>query len=163
MKTKLINSDNFDIRFKNLLRNKKKRDVLSGRFDLECINLKFKVDILIQFLSSFKPTESVVYKILFWENDIKIESFIKSCFPTKKYKVALSYKNRKVPGVIFIEEDTIDIKFINTLLTNHFNFEMAKEPSLNIRVQICISNSISIILLDIYDDRGFYLYFFGQS
>jgi len=36
---------------------------------------------------------------------------------------------------------------------------MAKEPSFNIRVQLSINTNNSIILLDIYDDRGFDIYF----
>jgi len=83
-------------------------------------------------------------------------------FPNKKYKKTSSYKNGKQPGNIFTDEEVLDISFLKLLLSNHFNFEMAKEPSLNIRVQLCVNLHSFIILLDIYDDRGFDIYFISQ-
>ena len=51
-----------------------------------------------------------------------------------------------------------DEKIFRQLLTNHFNYETAEDPSLNIRVQICLNEETEIRLLDIYDDRGFDAY-----
>lgn len=60
---------------------------------------------------------------------------------------------------IFIDDGILDISFLKSILNNHFNFEMAKEPSQNLRVQISVNLDNIIILLDIYDDRGFDIYY----
>ena len=80
-------------------------------------------------------------------------------FPNKRYEKVLSYKNGKRAGVIFIDDRILDESFLKSVLDNHFNFEMAKEPSQNLRVQICVNLNNIIMLLDIYDDRGFDIYY----
>jgi hypothetical protein len=40
---------------------------------------------------------------------------------------------------------------------------MAEEPSLNLRIQICLTQEKGIVLLDIYDDRGFDVYFINKT
>ena len=54
------------------------------------------------------------------------------------------------PGIIFIEQDKIDTKFIDFILLRHFNFELAKEPSLNIKVQFFIKFMINSLCYLIY-------------
>lgn len=60
-------------------------------------------------------------------------------FPNKRYEKVLSYKNGKQAGAIFIDDGILDISFLKSILNNHFNFEMAKEPSQNLRVQISVN------------------------
>jgi len=159
MKTKVINSNNFDQNFTRLLKIKKGKNIVKGRFDLENIKFKNRTEFIINLILSINLIKCVTYKVLFWENDKKIESFFNANFPNKEYKKTLPYKNGKKEGVIFIDDKIIDVLFLKTILIHHFNFEMAKEPSFNIRVQLSINTNSSIILLDIYDDRGFDIYF----
>ncbi|WP_148626091.1 hypothetical protein [Aliarcobacter cryaerophilus] len=159
MKTKTINSNNFDQNFTRLLKIKKGKNILKGKFDLEHIQFKNKSEFIINLILSINSIQSITYKVLFWENDKTVENFFYINFPNKEYKKTLPYKNGKKAGVIFIDDKTIDVIFLKTILTNHFNFEMAKEPSMNIRVQLSIDTNNSNILLDIYDDRGFDIYF----
>jgi hypothetical protein len=158
MEMKLINSNNFDQNFQKLLKVKKGKNIAKGRLDLEPIKLKAKAELIALLMSSLKLSAGITYKVLFWEEDAKIENFFKLNFPNKKYVKASSYKNGKQAGVIFVDDEALDTPFLKSILNNHFNFEMAKEPSQNIRVQLCANLDNYIILLDIYDDRGLDIY-----
>ncbi len=153
MEIENINSSNFDRNLKKLLKIKEGRNIANGRLCLESIKLKDKAELVILLISSLKSIISITYKILFWEEDIKIEKFLELNFPNKRYEKVLSYKNGKRAGVIFIDDRILDESFLKSVLDNHFNFEMAKEPSQNLRVQICVNLNNIIMLLDIYDDR----------
>lgn len=163
MKIKNVNSSNFDQSFKSLLKSKKGKNIVSGRLYLESIKLDSKTDLIILLISSLKSITGITYKILFWEENTKIEGFLESNLPNKKYEKVLSYKNGKRAGAIFIDDIFLDISFLKSILNNHFNFEMAKEPSLNLRVQICVNLESIIMLLDVYDDRGLDIYYISRS
>lgn len=154
-----IDSRNFDKNFKKLLETKKEKNIVRGRFDLESIELSKKSGFIINLLSSINSIVSLTYKVLFWEEDNKVESLIKSNFENIKYEIVTPYKQGKLPGIVFIEEKTINNHFLEALLNNHFNYEMAVDPSLDMRVQLCINQENFITLLDIYDDRGFDIYY----
>jgi hypothetical protein len=154
MKKLLINSENFDFYLKKILQFKKCKNIASGRIDIENIKPSEKVEMVIFLISSYKTAKALTYKILFWEEDKKIEDFFKFSFPNKRYKKTISYKNGKKAGVIYVEDIKIDFLFLEELLNNHFNFELAKEPSQNIRIQLIINFEYFNILFDIYDDRG---------
>ncbi len=155
---KMIDSKNFDENFENLLKIKKATNISKGRFDIESIQLNKKIDFIIYLLLSIKSTESITYKILFWEKVISLQNLIKS-YDYKKYILETPYEGGKMPGIIFIDVNFLDKLFLKELLTNHFNFEMAKDPSLNLRIQICVNQKDYITLFDIYDDRGFDTYY----
>ena len=159
METRIINSSNFNQNFKKLLKIKKGRGIANGRLCIESIKLKDKAEFVILLISSLKSIIGITYKILFWEEDVKIEKFLELNFPNKRYEKVLSYKNGKQAGAIFIDDGILDISFLKSILNNNFNFEMAKEPSQNLRVQISVNLDNIIILLDIYDDRGFDIYY----
>ena len=154
-----VNSANFDKRLGNLLKTKGDKNIIKGRFDTESIRLKQKSDFLISFVTLYKEIFSITYKILFWEKDEILKRFFDLSFPAKYYKIDKVYRNGKLPGSIFVDEQSIDKPFLKILLDNHFNYEMAEEPSLNMRIQICINIKDFIVLLDIYDDRGFDIYY----
>ncbi len=162
MELKCINSNNFDLKFRKLLKIKKGKNISYGRFDLESIKLNAKAELIILLISSLKSIISITYKILYWEENTKIENFFKLNFPNKNYEKKSPYNNGKQSGIIFINDEILDISFLRLLLNNHFNFEMAKEPSQNIRVQICVNLESYIMLLDIYDDRGFDIYYINR-
>lgn len=151
-----VNSANFDNQFSVLLENKGGENVITGRFDIEPVDLSKKLDFIVR-LFSLKVIVGLTYKILFWEKDTLIEDLLKSMNLTK-YWLNTSYKNGEDPGVLYIDMKAFDEKILRQLLINHFNYEMAEDPSLNIRVQICINEENEIKLLDIYDDRGFDVY-----
>lgn len=153
-----IDSKNFDKEFSKLLTNKKGENVANGRVDIENISLINKPNFIVSLLQSYSKVFQITYKILFWEKDEVMSGFFNSDF-----KIHTSYKNGKVPGVIFIDDDKINEELVKSLLINHFNYEMAEEPSLNLRIQICLTQEKGIVLLDIYDDRGFDVYFINKT
>jgi hypothetical protein len=159
---KRIDSKNFDKNFENLLKTKKGKNILKGRFDIESSQLVKKIDFIIYLLSSIKLINGLTYKILFWEEVTPLQNLIE-CYIDKKYIMTIPYKNGKLPGVIFIDDKILDELFLKELLTNHFNYELAKDPSLNLRVQICVNQEDYLTLLDIYDDRGFDTYYVEVS
>ena len=70
-----------------------------------------------------------------------------------------SHLDSVVYKILFWER--VEPNFLRSILLRHFNFELAKEPSLNIRVQLAVNNKEKFsILFDIYDDRGCYVYYF---
>lgn len=159
METHIVNSSNFDRNFKKLLKNKRAKNIVNGRLNLELIKLKDKTELILLLLSSLKSITGITYKIFFWEKDVIIEEFFKLNFPKKNYDKVLPYKKGKKAGIIFSDDTILDIAFLKLLLDYHLNFEMAKEPSLNLRVQICINHDNFVTLLDIYDDRGLDIYY----
>jgi hypothetical protein len=151
-----VNSKNFDNQFSAVLENKGGKNVITGRFDIEPVDLISKLDFIIQFFS-LQLVTGITYKILFWEKDHLIESLLKSMNVTE-YWLNTRYNNEEAPGIIYIDMDAFDEKVFRSLLINHFNYEMAEDPSLNIRVQICLNEKNGTRLLDIYDDRGLDVY-----
>jgi len=152
----MINSKKFDYSFEKLLEKKEGKNIIKGRFDIEPVPVLKKIEFIIQFFS-LKFIEGLTYKLLFWEKDDLLVSFMNS-INVMKYSIITSYKNGEVPGVLFIDMDTFNETVFRQLLIHHFNYEIAEDPSLNIRVQICLNEKKSITLLDIYDDRGFDVY-----
>ena len=156
MKNYIANLENFDKQFKSLLKNKHKKCVIKSQFDFENVNVGKKIELIKFLITNKNLADNIVYKIIFWEKDEVIEN----CLVSKNYKKIKSYNNGVRPGVIFVEQDKLDVEFIDFILLRHFNFELAKEPSLNIRVQLFAKFDDDFsILLDIYDDRGFYAYY----
>ena len=154
----IIDSTNFDIEFRKISRNK--RGVARSRIDFENIDVEAKIRLVMFLISKASHLDSVVYKILFWERDEKIEEYLLKNMKGQ-YTKAKPYKNGARAGVIFIKEKTLEPNFLRSILLHHFNFELAKEPSLNIRVQLAVNNKEKFsILFDIYDDRGCYVYYF---
>lgn len=155
----IIDSKNFDSKFLKILKNKKGRNVAKGRFDIENIEMSKKSDFIVAFLLSLKFIKGITYKILFWEKDDVLTELFKFNFSNKKSEISVSYRSGKLPGVLFVNDREVDELFLRLILENHFNYEMAKNPALNLRVQICINQEEFLTLLDIYDDRGFDIYY----
>lgn len=155
----VINPSNFDVEFRKISRNK--RGIAKSRIDFENINVEAKIRLVMFLISKVSSLDSVVYRILFWEKDEKIEEHLLKNIDKRQYIKTKSYKNGARAGVIFIKEKAFEPNFLKFILLRHFNFELAKEPSLNIRVQLAVNNKDKFsILFDIYDDRGCYVYYF---
>jgi hypothetical protein len=153
-----VDSKNFDKSFGKYLEGIESDKIVKGRFDIEPVEIEVKLNFIVRLILAFKPIASFTYKILYWEEDDLLKRLIETG-EYQDYSVAAPYKNGELPGIIFVDGETFDESFFKLLLTNHFNYELAKEPSLNLRVQICINYETGIVLLDVYDDRGFDIYY----
>lgn len=142
--------------FCKALRKKNKKSVCT-RCDIEPIALIRKADFICNIIKSLEA-EYIICRILFWEKNEKIESFLQKHIPGNEYVVYKHYNNRMTPGICFVHASKDMIPFLRVLLANHFNFELAKAPSLSVRVQICINTKYLGFLLDVYDDRGFFMH-----
>lgn len=161
MKQEMIDSSKFDTFFQNLLKVEKHNKTIIAKYDIEPVKQQEKIDFIEYIINSFKPFFSITYKILFWEKSEIIQQFIDSN-KEKTFLRLTNYKGGKDSGTVFVDDDYFDKTFFEALLINHFNFEMAEDPSMNIRVQICISSESKISIIDIYDDRGFNIYYLLQ-
>lgn len=158
MKKNNIGVNSFDKRLSKLLKNKRGKNVIVGRYNIENIDLSKKSVFVMKFLHSLKAVRGITYKVLYWEKNDDIKEFITNSYPNKDFIISVPYRNGKCPGELYLEDLGVEKNFLKKLLDNHFNFEMAKEPSYNLRVQICINQDEFITLLDVYDDRGFDIY-----
>ena len=156
---KQIDLGSFDLSLKEIANIKVRKNIVKGRYDIESISIDSKSSFIIQFLLSIKSITGITYKVFFWEKDSRIHSFFVSNFQSKNYQITISYENGKKPGIFCVKDTLIDPIFLSILLSNHFNYELGITPSLNLRVQICIDQEQFVCLLDIYDDRGFDVYY----
>ena len=160
----IIDSNNFNTIFENILIAKGGENVVKGRYDIEPIPLEKKSGFIIQLLQSLREIKSITYKMLFWEKDELIKDFLNSNLQDKDYKIAINYSGTEIPGVVFVDDKEFDYVLMKTILDTHFNYELGVLPSLNLRVQICVNNVYDFIyLLDVYDDRGFDIYHLLKS
>jgi hypothetical protein len=151
-------SINYDAINRLFCRNQgKNRKAIEGQFNLEQISYKKRVDLICNTILSLNDKFKIC-RILFWEKDENIKTFLQRSFPEEKFIIYKSYENKKTPGICFIHTQKESNTLFRILLTNHFNYELAKEPALNIRVQIYIETIYTSFFLDIYDDRGFYMH-----
>jgi hypothetical protein len=155
-----IDISNFDIVFKQILANKKGKNVVYSRLVLDGLVFSDRVHFLVDYINSTKGIMGVTYKLLFWEDDLNIlNAFQKHGIQTKDIQVHSTYLNNETPGEIFYSEALLNNILLHGLISMHFNFERAIEPAFNVRLQICLNRGNGVILFDIYDDRGCDVYF----
>ena len=128
--------------------------------DLQFLNTnEEKKDFIYELLFSLKKDDRVIIRVLFWEKECKIEKLLQD-MSHETCIIYKTYDNKDIPGILFIDTNLIQYrKNISDLLMQHLNFELAIEPSLNIRVQILLNKNVNPLILDIYDDRGLNLVF----
>ena len=158
-----IDISNFDKVFKQILTNKKGENVVYSRLVLDGLVFSDRIHFLVDYINSTKGIKGVIYKLLFWEDDLDIlGAFQKYSIQTKDIQVHTSYLNNETPGEIFYSETLLNNNLLHGLVSMHFNFEHAIEPAFNVRLQICLNRENGVILFDIYDDRGCAVYFLCQ-
>ena len=104
----IIDSNNFDIEFKKINRNK--RGIVKSRIDFENIDVEAKIRLVMFLISKASHLDSIIYRILFWERDEKIEEYLLKNMKGR-YTKARPYKNGARAGVIFIKEKALEPNF----------------------------------------------------
>ena len=138
MNRKRIDKKRFDEQFRRLFAQKEDPGVVYGQFDMEYLPLDAKPYFIIQLLLSFREISHITYRVVFWENNDRMISFMESNLSDRQYSLTTFYIGRESPGIIYIEDKRVDDIFLAEILKNHFNYEMGKEPTLQMRLQICI-------------------------
>ena len=143
--------------FESMLKNKK--GIVKGKFDICHVSFEKKINYIAKIIHQQKYCKVVNYRILYWSSDCAMNTFIGKTPYKDSFLIYKSYKQTEKPGILFVLNVPInDEGFIDKILKYHLNYELARTPSLNMRVQIYIDNGDNTLLLDIYDDRGFNTY-----
>ncbi len=114
-----------------------KSKILAGylrrRYFFESIvNIERRVKFLQNYILQKIDSKKALIRISFWQKSTEIIKLLQR-HNVDKIEI-IEYGFSENPGTIIIESIGIDSDFLYDLLLNHFNFEIAEEPSLNIRV-----------------------------
>lgn len=123
-------------------------------YDVENFDFYNKINKINEF---FSDSLSVHLKLYYWEPDSQIHTYIRNFnYDFENLKL---YHKRSLPGVALVRLRNNDSVFIQNILFNHFNKEFSLNPCLDIRPYFLIHKKTSLLLLEIYDDRGFNVFF----
>lgn len=154
----MINSiEEFELKFGKILKEKSGLGIPRMRIYMEEISeVSDKIAFLIDFYQNFGSYESFFLKLLFWENP---NQFIKDVICKEEPSSLLNFSfcesnDPTIPNVMWFNGETLDVSMLKEIVLWHFNYEMAKDPSCDMRVQFCLYISDKYMLWDVYDDRG---------
>ena len=139
-----------------ILQKKIKKNVLNCFCNLENISQNKRTDLMLNEIKNNKATDRILIRIIFWEDTNFIVKYLKTI--DDKFELISEYSGEKQGGLILNQFNDNNFSVLKSILISHFNYELAKKPSLNIRLQICVPCEEFKVLYDIYDDRGFYKY-----
>lgn len=157
METEKLKSKNFNPYFSKILSRRKKRNIVRISYDLENLSYDKKREFVA---CKMKDLENccVIYKILFWDDLSKIKNILNG-YNFQKIVIDRKYKGKITPGVLYLENDSLNIKFMNQIINLHFNFDVAsKDKFIQMKLYIALSYNDTTRLFYFYDDRGFYEY-----
>lgn len=159
MNTKIVTGNNFDDCFDKILNRKRKSNVVRISHDLENLSYKKKKEFVAYKMKGFENC-SVIYKILFWDDFSKIQNILNR-YEFQKIVIDRQYKGKVRPGVLYLENDSLNIEFLNQVINLHFNFEVAsKRNFIQMKLYLALLHNNTTHLFNFYDDRGFYEYVF---
>ncbi len=146
--------------YKSYKKYEKNDRFLYCRYYLE----KYKFNLRIGFISKLLLNEdydNYVIELKFWEND----EFILSKMKDYNYNCTLvrTYKNGQTPGILAVEGKKVDLTNLGAILLNHFNYELAEKPALNIGIILYLESADFLKVYDFYDDRGFTISYYSNE
>lgn len=118
--------------------------------DIESMSFDDKMNTIETY---FKNSNYIEIKLYYWEPDGLIQQYIRNF--NYDFLLLKSYKGRTKPGAVLISLRVMDVIFIRNLLFNHFNKDFSRNPYMEIRPYFLIQNQENVIVLEVYDDRGF--------
>lgn len=144
-----------------IISNKTNKDVLKLRCDIEQLEVNGKIDRIFSLLEYFDEPSQIIYRIDFWQSSDEIIELIESrgmveCTMLKEYE------KDAVPGVILLETKSIRDDIMRELLFRHFNYELARVPAFNMKIQLLLAKNGRTCVFNFYDDRGFDTYFVNR-
>ncbi len=123
-----------------------------NRYYLDNYSFNKRVEFVTDLIKK-DVKEDFLLEIKFWDNTELVLDFFKK-LKNKNYFLE-DYKGGEKPGIIIVDDKNLEIEFFTELLQCHYNYELAEEPSLNIKILLFINKKTDIIVYDFYDDRGF--------
>jgi hypothetical protein len=143
--------------FKRYKEYEKRKKIVWSRYYLDEYDFSRRVDFILNLIQSHVQKEFVV-EIKYWEDNYKMAIFLEQS--KNSYSIIKEYKNGQKPGIIVINDNNMDMRFFENLLSNHYNFELACEPALSIKVLLFINYDDYLMIFDFYDDRGFIISYY---
>lgn len=149
--------NNYIAAYKNYKKFEEEGKLIWCRYYLDDYQFNQRVDFVLELIRNYVKEEFVM-EVQFWEKNELISDFFKniknSCSIIKKYR------NKQDPGVIISEDYCLDMDFFQQLLQNHYNYELAYEPSLSVKILLFIDKKDYLMVFDFYDDRGFIINYY---
>ena len=143
--------------FKNRKKFEKKGKIIWSRYYLDDYDFSKRVDFVLSLIHNHVQKE-FISEIQYWEDNHKMVNFFEQS--KNSYSIIKEYKNGQKPGIIVIDDNQMDMNFFKNLLLNHYNFELAYEPALSIKILLFVNYDDYLMAFDLYDDRGFIINYY---
>lgn len=150
-------------KFLDIYNNRKKYELekkfIWSRFYFDNFSFDKRVNFVIEMIKE-SLKEEFILEIKFWDNNILTLDFFKNL--TNRNSILEEYKGEESPGIIIVYGRNLELSFFIELLQSHYNYELAEDPSLNIKVLLFIDTTKCLKIYDFYDDRGFIVNFYFE-
>jgi len=146
---------NFDIVLGDVLRNKGGKNIVRARYHLDDLAFELRSKYAVAHVASLGPVEYVLYRISYWETVDGVMDTVRPILGEHAIIHTTEYVEGEHPGVLFLRGSRLDTILLSGLLTYHYNYEQAEEPSIDMRLQLYVVCATQDYLFDFYDDRGF--------
>jgi hypothetical protein len=143
--------------YKNHKISTDKKRFIWSRYYLDDYEFTKRIDFVLNQIKNHAQREFIC-EIKYWEDNNKMENFLQQL--KTPYSIVKEYKNGKKCGIIVINDKKLDIHFFKNLLINHYNYELAYEPALSVKIMLFINYEDYLMAFDFYDDRGFIINYY---
>ncbi|MGS4345509.1 hypothetical protein ACKUSY_07935 [Myroides odoratus] len=147
--------------FLEIYYNRKKHELddkfIWSRYYLDDYSFDKRVGFVTEFVKDDLKKEFLL-EIKFWENTQTVVNLLKEV--QEESYIVEEYKGGEAPGILVIQDCNLNKVFFTQLVQFHYNFELAKSPSLNIKLLLFIDTVSYLKVYDFYDDRGFLVNFY---
>jgi len=131
---------------------KNNQKVVQARYYLDDLDFKIRVDFVLGFLKTFNH-KRYLFEIQYWDNNDYLFYILNSY--NSNYKILENYTGDESPGLILLDEENLNIRFLKELFQSHYNHDFAIEPSVNIQLYLFLKDKNKLSVIEFYDDRGF--------
>jgi hypothetical protein len=138
--------------YRNYKKFEENEKLVWSRFYLEDYAFDKRKYFVLALIENCVKNEFVI-EVQFWEENQKMVEFFKQL--KNSYSIIKEYNNKQSPGIIVIDDYCLDIHFFEQLLQSHYNYELASEPALSVKILLFINQKDHLRVFDFYDDRGF--------
>jgi hypothetical protein len=143
--------------FKSHKKFEKSKKLVWSRYYFDDYEFNKRVRFVLSLVKNYLK-DGFVMEIKFWEeNDKMLELFAET---KNSYKMIRGYEKAEEPGIMTVDDLFLDLIFFEKLLQWHYNYEVAKEPALSIKVLLFFEDEEKLTIFDFYDDRGFIINYY---
>lgn len=142
-----------------ILKRKIRKGIVQASFDLEWLSFEAKVNFACNRLLSTHFTQVKIF-VSFWEKTEILQRLL-TVHNCSNWEIIRDYKvGRYTPGQLEIcFEESMDVKFVHSLIKKHYGYELGKPDGLNLDVVFAFENGNDKTICHLYDDRGFHVFY----